>query len=138
MFGLQVINEIEAMQRQMDQLFSGISRERVRENVQLSVAEGDKEYRVEALLPGLDAKKLDISILGRKLTISGDFAEADTPANVQWHRQERSRGSFERTLLLGKDVDAEQVEAEYRNGILSVTLPKAASALPKKIMINVD
>lgn len=138
MFGLQFINEIEALQRQMNQTFrtmpSAVTASR---DIALTIAEEEKGYRVRARLPGLDVEKLDISILGRQLKISGAFAQEELPAEARWHRQERQRGHFEKVLQLSANLDAEKVEAEYRHGILQIHLPKAESAMPKKITVNV-
>jgi HSP20 family protein len=108
-----------------------------RSDVGLSVSEDEHGYKVSAVLPGLDVGKLDISVLERQLKISGEFARQELPEGARWHRQERSQGAFERVLRVAQPLDADKVEAEYRNGILEIRLPKAESALPKKIAVNV-
>lgn len=137
MFGLQFINEMEAIQRQMDQVFCGMNRVERSNDIALSVAEEEKEFKVRAVLPGLDVEKLDISILGRKLKISGDFIPEELHEGARWYRQERRSGAFEKVLQMNSNLDAEKVEAEYINGILEIRLPKAESAVPKKIAVNV-
>lgn len=137
MFGLQFINEMEAIQRQMDQVFCGMNPVDRSRDIALSVAEEEKAYKVRAVLPGLDIEKLDISILGQRLKISGEFIQEELPEGASWYRQEREHGAFEKVLRVGNHLDAEKVEAEYRNGILEICLPKAESALPKKIAVNV-
>lgn len=136
MFGFQLINEIEAFQRQMDQLFGGMGQVERSGDVALKVMEEDSGYSVRAVLPGLDVEKLDISILGRELKISGDFIQDKSEDDARWYRHERNHGAFEKVLQLASNLDADKVEAEYRSGILEIRLPKAESALPKKITVN--
>ena len=142
MFGLQLVNEMANVQREMDQLFRGFgfspTYNSAENQINFKVLDSDEQFSVEAPLSGLDIEKLDISVLGRHLTISGEFSAAELPPDVRWHRQERSGGKFEQKLQLSADIDTEKIEAEYRQGILKINLPKAASALPKKIAINVS
>ncbi len=140
MFGLQMINEMESFQREMDQIFRGCGlpsvRSAVRQEDRLNWREGDEDFVVETPLPGIDVEKLEISVLGRRLTLSGERTASETAEDVTWHRQERDRSGFRQTLLLPMDVDSDKVNAEYKNGILRISLPKAASAIPKKISIK--
>ncbi len=142
MFGLQFVNEVGHMQREIDHLFRGFSessdsRLQVKK-INFKVKDRGESYCIEASLPGLDADKLDISMMGRRLHVSGEFLQPEVPKDVRWHRQERSAEPFEETLQLTANLDAEKVEAEYRQGILKIILPKAASALPKKIEVVVS
>lgn len=137
MFGLQFINEMENMQRQMDQFFGSVSRADNRNDLSLRVKENEQDYEVRVVVPGLDAEKLDISIIGRELKISGSNAAEEIPEGAHFHRQERRHGDFEKMLRLGDGVDTEKVDAEYRNGILTIRLPKIQAAQPKRIAVNV-
>jgi len=97
--------------------------------------DGEKVF-VEAELPGLDLKDLEIFVTGgRQLTIKGERKQF-TPEKGVWHRQERSYGSFIRSLSLPFAVDAENVEARFENGVLKVTLAKHESAKPRKIAVK--
>jgi HSP20 family protein len=142
MFGLQIMNEAGSMQREMDQLFRGLgfSPAYVAQDSQIEfqVQDNGDRHNIKASLPGLDSEKLSISVLGRRVTISGEFSQPDIPEDSVWHRQERSRGKFEQNIQLSTNFDMEKIEAEYVNGILNITLPKAASALPKKIAVKVS
>ena len=141
MFGLQFVNEMENIQREMDQLFRGFgfspAYASAEQQINIKVLDGGESFNVEAPLPGLDVDKLNISVLGRRLTVSGEFLTSELPQDVRWHLQERSGGTFEKHLQLSADIDTEKIEAVYKQGILQINLPKAASALPKKISINV-
>ncbi len=142
MFGLQFINDMENMQRDMGQLFRSLGVQpayrSLEKPISMKVVDRGENLAVEAPLPGLDIEKLDIRVLGRRLTIAGEFLASELPENVRWHRQERRGGSFESHFQLSADIDLEKIEAEYKQGILRITLPKAASALPKKITVKVD
>ena len=141
MFGLQFVNEIETMQREMDQLFRGVGFNSAdgseAKTINFKVIDKGEGFRVEAALPGLDIEKLNINVLGRQLTVSGEFSHSELPQEARQHRQERPGGAFEKNLQLPVNLDTENIEAEYKQGILKISLPKAVSALPKKIAVNV-
>jgi HSP20 family protein len=140
MFGLQIRQDIDSFQREMEQLLTGLgwSPETVQAAPEsgFQVKDQGDSYLAQAALPGLDLSQLDISVLGRKLSINGAFSESERAEDVRWYRRERHQGKFERTLQLATDIDIERVEAEYNKGILKLKLPKAASALPKKISVK--
>jgi HSP20 family protein len=141
MFGLQMINEMERFQRDMNQFFGGFGRGILPEvssaarDIKIRNIEGG--YQLIAALPGIDVNKLEIDVLGRRLTLSAEQVDSDAEAGVVWHRRERQREIFKRSLTLPEEIDTEKVAAEYNKGILTITLPKAASALPKKISVKV-
>jgi HSP20 family protein len=89
----------------------------------------------EAEVPGLQMNDLEIFVAGNELTLKGRRAAQQVP-NVKYHRRERTFVEFERTLTLPVNVDAEKVEASLKNGVLSVTLPKAADAQPRRIEVK--
>jgi HSP20 family protein len=96
----------------------------------------DKLY-VEALAPGVDPKTLDLSVVQGTLTITGEKPGLAQVSAEAYHRNERAAGRFVRTIELPAEVDAEKVHADYRNGLLLVTLPKSEKAKPKQIPISV-
>jgi HSP20 family protein len=140
MIGLQMIHEMGSLQREMEQIFRGLGFNSMSEDLpqatQFKLGDNGEAFEVEAMLPGLDIDKLDISMLGRRLTLSGEFVTEDAPEGATWHRRERQGGRFEKSLQLSANVDAERVKAEYLQGVLRVTLPRAPSALPKKISVQ--
>jgi HSP20 family protein len=80
-------------------------------------------------MPGLDEKDLELNLTGDLLTLKGEKRhEHEEEKKGSVHRIERSYGSFQRTIQLPCEVEAEKAEAVYRNGVLNVTLPKAPSA----------
>lgn len=92
---------------------------------------------VEAELPGFSIKDVEITFSGNELTISGTRAETK-PEGATLHRRERSSGSFSRTLRVGADVDGAKISATLTNGVLTVVLPKAEAARPRKIDVKVS
>jgi HSP20 family protein len=104
----------------------------------VNVVERSESFEVEALAPGLDPSTLELSFSDRTLSISGEKTSiADETSNERVHRLERSGGRFHRTVRLEQDVDRDAIQAAYRDGILKVTLPKAESARPRSIEVEV-
>lgn len=100
--------------------------------------EDHDNYYVESELPGLDLNDLEIYVTGGdQLSISGE-RKSPLPENVSWHRQERGYGKFSRTFTLPAPVDAEQVAAELKNGVLLVKLPKREEVKPRRVQVKVD
>jgi len=89
---------------------------------------------IEAELPGLTMEDLEVLVSGGEVTINGHRKLAE-PQGASWHRRERSWGQFTRTVTLPWDIDAEKVEAKLRDGVLTVRLPKAESAKPRKVKL---
>ena len=93
---------------------------------------------VEALAPGVESSTMNISIQGNTLTISGEKLRVAGDVKPEaFHRSERATGKFVRHLQLPFEVDEGKVQAEYKHGLLHVTLPKAEKAKPKQIAIQV-
>lgn len=96
--------------------------------------EGDVVY-AEAEVPGVKAEDLDLSVVGRELTVKGRRA-APTAPEATYHRRERGVGEFSRSVKLPVDVDSEKVEASLVDGVLKIALPKAETAKPRKINVK--
>lgn len=94
---------------------------------------GDAVF-AEAEVPGLKNEDLELSVIGNQLVIKGRRPQLD-PKGVSFHRRERGIGEFSRELRLPAEVDAAGVQASLRDGVLQVTLPKAAAAKPRKIKV---
>lgn len=92
---------------------------------------------LEAELPGFKIEELDITFTGGELTIRGTRNETK-PEGATFYRRERPSGSFSRTLRVGTEVDASKISASLTNGVLTVTLPKAEAAKPRKIDVKVS
>ncbi len=101
----------------------------------LNVWETIDAVHVEAELPGLNTEDLEISVVGKDLTLKGE-RNTESTEGVTYHRRERSVGSFTRHLKLPADVKADAVQATLRDGVLQITLPKDQESRPRKIVIN--
>jgi HSP20 family protein len=93
---------------------------------------------LEALAPGLDPNSVELTVHNGTLRIEGEKQAISTDIKPeQWHRSERSAGRFVRTISLPAEVNSEGVKAQYRNGLLYITLPKTEKAKPKQITVEV-
>lgn len=106
----------------------------------IDVTEDGKGIKISAELPGMDEKDIDLSIQNDMLTIKGEKKEEKEDKGKDYYRMERSYGSFIRTIPLPVEVDTDKVEAKFKKGVLSITLPKTAKAVAetKKIPVKVD
>jgi HSP20 family protein len=103
----------------------------------VNVSEDAHALYVEALAPGLDPAAVQLTVQDNRLTITGE--KRRLAADIQpeaFHRSERAAGKFVRTLPLPVEVNHEQVQADYKNGLLLITLPKAEKAKPKQIQVR--
>jgi HSP20 family protein len=95
--------------------------------------EGD-HWKLICDLPGVDPASIDVDIDGRVMTIRADRPAG--PADVEWLVAERVSGTYARQLTLGDGVDLENITADYADGVLTLTLPVAEAAKPRKIAVN--
>jgi len=103
-----------------------------RQSLGVNVREQDDAYIVSALVPGLNAEDLNIQVLDNVVRIEGEFRQDENP----YLMRELPNGSFARTLEMPSSLEAESVEANITDGVLTLTLPKAESARPKQIKIK--
>jgi HSP20 family protein len=102
----------------------------------LDVYETDEALVVTTDTPGVKPEDLDISITGDVLTIKGETKMEEEVKRENYHRQERRYGAFSRSVTLPVPVDADQTEAKFKDGVLTLTIPKAEEAKPKVIKIK--
>ena len=102
----------------------------------LDVRENENEYIVEASIPGVNPDDLDITYDNNTLTIRGEMKSEEENKGETYHLRERRFGSFSRSLTLPSSIKADQIEANYKDGILTLTLPKAEEAKPRRIQIH--
>ena len=98
----------------------------------VDVAETDSEIVVSAELPGLDDEDIEVSLARGLLTISGEKKQEKEKKDRDYYRVERSYGSFQRSVALPSEVDANKVDAVFRKGVLTVTLPKKGGEKARK------
>jgi HSP20 family protein len=102
----------------------------------IDVIEADDKYTVKADLPGLTEKDINVSVDGNVLNISSTKEEKLDEAKEGYLLHERRRTGFQRSFTLPSDANPEQVQAEYKNGILTLNIPKTPGAKKKKIPVQ--
>jgi HSP20 family protein len=102
----------------------------------LDIAERKDAYLVTVELPGVNPDDIDVTLENNLLTIQGERHQTQESSDQQFHRVERSYGSFRRTVSLPSTVEADAIEATFENGLLQLLVPKAEEAMPKKIAIT--
>jgi HSP20 family protein len=132
------------LQREIDRLFDGVvgrqfgrpGRWRVGYVFPpVNVRETDDEYLVECELPGLKMEDLEVTVTGDQLTVAGTRPDTTPTEGATLHRRERDAGDFSRALTLPGAVAADRCEARLKCGILSIRIPKAETAKPKRIEV---
>ena len=96
----------------------------------------DDEVVVKASLPGMKADDVQISITGDMLTLKGEFKQEEEKKEKAYHLREQRYGAFERSFNLPTSVVSDKAKAEFENGILTITLPKAEEVKPKMITVK--
>ena len=141
------LNELDDLQNRLSTLFGrapvkksegGREAMRVAQWAPLvDISEDEKEYLIKAELPEVKKDEVKISVQNDVLSITGERKYEKEEKDKKVHRIERAYGSFARTFTVPEDADAEQVSAEFRDGILKVHLPKTEKAKPKSIDVKV-
>jgi HSP20 family protein len=96
----------------------------------------DNEVVVKAALPGLRADEVQINVTGDILTLRGEVKHEEEKKDKSWHIREHRWGSFERSVRLPTGVIADKAQADFQNGILTITLPKLEEVRPKTITVK--
>ena len=94
------------------------------------------EIVVKAALPGIKAEEVQINVTGEVLTLKGETKQENETKEKAYHIHEQRWGAFERSIVLPTDVIADKAKAEFENGILTITLPKAEEVKPKMISVK--
>lgn len=104
----------------------------------VDIAEKDSAYEITAELPGMEEKDIEVKYAGGAITIKGEKTDEKEEKKKDYHLSERRYGSFQRSFSLPDGVDLDKVVANFKNGVLTITLPKSAEAQKneKKIAIN--
>ncbi|NJO41441.1 MAG: Hsp20/alpha crystallin family protein [Cyanobacteria bacterium CRU_2_1] len=129
--------EIEAMRRQLDQVFDGLAQ--TIEPVQtpaIELQDAGDHLVLRAQLPGMEAKDLDIQVTQEAVLISGEHRHEHKAEEKGYFKSEFRYGTFRRVVPLPVAIENAQVQAEYKDGILNLTLPKVVEARNKAVKIN--
>ena len=104
----------------------------------VDISEDDKEYLIKAELPGLKKDDVHISVEKGVLTITGERKFEKEEKDRKHHGVERAYGSFVRTFIVPDDAEADKVAAQFKDGVLTIHIPKSEKAKPKKIEVQVS
>lgn len=142
-----LFQEMDMLRREFDQLFRGFGQLPAGgaflpglgtgDFPRINLSEDADNYYLTALLPGIDPEKIELNLMQGTLSLAGERSESDVEG-VTWHRRERGTGRFMRTIELPEAVNNEQIDAQYRDGVLYVTLQKPQQVKPKKISVRAD
>lgn len=135
----EIMSLREAMDRLFDDAFTrplGVNG--TNSSPALDMYQTDDEVVVKAAIPGFKAEDVEINVTGDVLTIRGEMNTEEDPREKNWQMREHRWGSFERSVMLPTSVTADKAEAEFENGILTITLPKAEEARPKTISVKAN
>jgi HSP20 family protein len=142
----EVIRELSSMQDRMNRIWGSLY-DRGHEDVTtrggwippVDIYETDSgQIVLKAELPGLKRDDIDLTVENNTLTIKGQRRPDEAVREQQYHRVERSYGAFSRSFPLPNTVETSSVRAEYRDGVLTVTLPVRQDARPRQIQVEVN
>lgn len=152
---MQTWHPFESLHREIDRLFQefdhGFFRSPFRRSAMdleplwrresspaVDIAETEKAYEITADLPGMDEKNIEVKVANGNLTIKGEKREEKEEKKKDYYLSERRFGSFERQFRIPQDVDGDKINAEFKKGVLKITLPKTEEArkAEKKIAIK--
>jgi HSP20 family protein len=103
----------------------------------VDIAEHDDQYIVKMELPGVSKEEVKITLESNILTIRGEKKQEKETKKENYHRVERSYGSFQRSFTLPTTVKSDRIDASFKDGILNISMPKAEEAKPKQIEVKV-
>ncbi len=134
-------DEMERFRQEMDRLFGSFGRlGGLRAHSPgvfpaMNLSSDERSVTVRCEMPGVPMENIDLSITRDTLTLKGHRERDGKDEDVSYHRRERRMGYFNRTITLPFEVDPEKAQASYKDGVLTVTVERAAKNLPKKISI---
>jgi len=134
-----VWREMDRLQREMNRLFEDSYPSRYHSAPAypaMNVWTNEEGLQITAEVPGVSPKDIDISVVGDTLTLSGVREPDELKEGARYHRQERGYGNYTRSIQLPFSVNVNKVEATFKNGVLSIVLPRAEEDKPKKITIK--
>ena len=142
-----MFRELDNLKKEVDEAFRGAGFARpfgstflapipTRRFPLVNFSEDDGNLYVDALVPGVEPKKIDLTVVRNSITISGDRTPFEEKDGQLVHRCELGSGKFARTVELPVDINPDKINAECKDGIMQITLGKAEHAIPRKIEIK--
>jgi HSP20 family protein len=105
-------------------------------NVPVDIYHDDDNIVLEAALPGVEKKDISVDLKGRVLTLKGALSSEAEVKEDNYYRKERASGKFERSFTMPGDVDPEKIQADYKDGILKITVPRPENRKNKQITVH--
>ncbi|MFP4329637.1 MAG: Hsp20/alpha crystallin family protein [Alkalispirochaetaceae bacterium] len=134
--GLSLLDDFD---RLFENVFSGVPTYESTQSPVVDVREESDRYVLEAELPGMSEKDVDVQVEDNMLTIRSNKQEEREERNEEGYLvRERRNRTFSRSFLLPKDVDREKVDARFKNGLLTLTMPKSAESKARQIQIKAE
>lgn len=128
--------EMERPFREMERLVNGLTRTSGTASMPMNLfREGDR-FVAEVELPGVDPASIDVDVEERTLTVRAERKESPAGEDRRWLTRERAAGTFARQLTLGEGLALDRIEADYEDGVLTLTIPVAEQAKPRKISVK--
>ena len=135
-FSWNPLSDLRRMQETMNHLFDTSTTAGRSNYPAVNMYAKDDGVLVTAELPGFDNDKIDITVHGDTLRIEGNIAEGDTEKADAWHRRERGRGQFARTIELPYRADPDSVNARFNGGVLEIEMRRPEEDKPRRITVN--
>lgn len=134
---LDPFQELHQLQREMNRIFADYPAA-ASQFPALNLWSTPEQAVVQAEVPGVDPKDVDVSVVGNVLTMEGERKADAGVAGEAYHRRERGEGKFLRSVRLPFEVEADRVQARYEHGVLRITLPRKESTKPRRIAIAAE
>jgi HSP20 family protein len=141
-WGSDLPQPMNSLRREMDSLFDRFFNGQDETSMlgsfspRVNVAESDEAYDVTVELPGLSSKDFSVEVKENQLWISGEKKEETEARGKTYHRVERRYGAFREVIPFAQSVDADRINAEYKNGVLTVRVAKHEAAKPRRIAVK--
>ncbi len=126
----------EKLQRELERMLDGPGGSVFTLYPPMNVFDGAEAYVVKAEVPGVAPDRVEIHVEDDTPTVRGERAFSEPGKNAAYHRRERGQGHFRRVVRLPGRIVADEAKAQYRDGILTITIPKAKEARPRRIQIQ--
>lgn len=136
----QPLRELDTIRRQFDQVFDDLTQMTVDRpwTPAVELQDAGEQLVLRVQLPGIDKKDLDVQVMREAVAIAGEYRSEEKSEKAGFFRSEFRYGKFQRVIPLPVAVENNQVKADYTDGILSLTLPKATEALNRVVKLNLN
>lgn len=128
---LDPVSDMSRFAEMMERMFAPVEAVTSRGSVPMDILEVDGSLVVRASIPGIRPEDINITVEGNVLTLSGEYKNVFEDKDAKVYRMENTFGTFTRSLRLPKDAEADRIEADFDNGVVTITIPRAEPAKPQ-------